>query len=268
MDDFTNDIIENYKRFDEDNRLKSSYGILEEEHTRRLIIENIKFSPSIIFDIGGGTGHYSYWLAKLGHTIHFSDIVPKHVEIFKQRHSTLNNIASIRVEDARNLSYKDCLADLIILNGPLYHLTNKKDRIKVLTEAKRLLKSGGQLFGFGISRFAGLNYALSSGEVFNDNYYEMVKSEILTGNRNNTDLKNKTFIQAYFHLVNELEDEFNESGLKVIKSCGVLGQSWNIPNIDDAIKDQVKKERLLEIADLMKHYPLYSPKILTIGIKE
>ena len=33
MDVFTKDIIENYKRFDEDNRLTSPNGILEEEHT-------------------------------------------------------------------------------------------------------------------------------------------------------------------------------------------------------------------------------------------
>jgi len=251
MDVFIKDIIENYKRFDEDNRLTSPYGILEEEHTRRLIVENIQFNPSVIFDIGGGTGHYASWLANLGHTIHFSDIVPDHVNLFKQRHSASKNIASIGIEDARNLSYQDSLADLIILNGPLYHLLKRDDRINVLKEAKRILKSGGQLLGFSISRFAGLDYALSSGEVFNDNYYEMVKEEIVTGFRNNTNLKNKTFTQAYFHLLDEVEAEFIESGLKVKKSYGVLGQAWNTPNLDIVIKDLAKKERLLEIADLM-----------------
>ena len=88
VDSITKEIVESYDNFDEDNRLKSAYGILEEE-------------------------------------------------------------------------YEDNVADLIILNGPLYHLTDKKDRLQVLKEAKRILKSTGRLLGFTISRFAGLNYALS-----------------------------------------------------------------------------------------------------------
>jgi len=86
MDIIAKEIIENYCTFDEDNRLKSAYGILEEEHTRRLILRHINSTPLAIYDIGAGTGHYSSWLAGLGHNIHFSDIVPKHVELFKNRH--------------------------------------------------------------------------------------------------------------------------------------------------------------------------------------
>lgn len=82
MDNIGKEIIENYNYFDEDNRLKSAYGILEEEHTRKLIAKHISAVPSDIYDIGAGTGRYSSWLAGLGHHIYFSDIVPKHVEVF------------------------------------------------------------------------------------------------------------------------------------------------------------------------------------------
>jgi SAM-dependent methyltransferase len=267
MDIIAKEIIENYYTFDEDNRLKSSYGILEEEHTKRLILRHIKSTPLAIYDIGAGTGHYSSWLANLGHNIHFSDIVPKHVEIFKKRYYNTKNILSISVEDARNLTYPDNSADLIILNGPLYHLPEKADRLKVLHETKRILKPGGQLLGFTISRFDGLNYALFSGEVFNTNYFEMVKDEIITGFRDNRKMKNKTFMLAYFHLLEEIEAEFIESGLKLEKSFGVLGQAWNTPDLDNVIKDFAKKERLLKIAEIMEDYPMQSPKILTVGTK-
>jgi len=63
--------------------------------------------------------------------------VPRHVEIFRNRSGSSENIISFKVEDARNLSYKNDVADLIILNGPLYHLTEKKDRLQVLKEASR-----------------------------------------------------------------------------------------------------------------------------------
>ena len=266
MGDTTNEIIKNYQYFDEDNRLKSPYGILEEAHTRKLISEHINITPLEIYDIGAGTGHYSSWLASLGHHVHFSDIVPKHVETFKNRFGFAENICSISIEDARNLSYQDSVADLIILNGPLYHLTEKNGRIRVLQEAKRILKPKGKLLGFTISRFAGLNYALSSGYIFDDNYFEMVREEIASGIRNNGDLRNKTFSTAYFHLLEEVESEFKESGLMVENSFSV-GVAWSAPDLDRIIADDQKKERLLQAVLLIEKYPMQGSKNLTVGIK-
>ncbi|HEV8285699.1 MAG TPA: methyltransferase domain-containing protein [Chitinophagaceae bacterium] len=262
----TKEIIENYNYFDEDNRLKSACGILEKEHTCRLILRYIKTTPLNIYDIGAGTGHYSSWLAELGHRIYFSDIVPKHVETFKSRFGTNSNVISIKIEDARNLSYENDVADLVILNGPLYHLIEKKDRLQVLKEAKRILKDNGRLLAFSISRFAGLNYALSSGEVFNDAYFEMVREEVTSGIRTNSTLKNKTFISAYFHLLEEIEAEITESGLIVENSFGV-GQAWSPPDLETVILDNEKKQRLLQAAEMMERYPMQSPKILTVGNK-
>jgi SAM-dependent methyltransferase len=261
------EIIEHYLHFDEDNRLKNAYWILEEQHTRRLILKNIPSPQAVIFDIGAGTGPYSAWLAGMGYPVHYSDIVPRHVELFQTRHANTSNILSIGVEDARGLSYDDNSADVILLNGPLYHLPAKKDRWQVLQEAKRILKTGGRLLGFTISRFAGLQYALSSGEVFNDNYFEMVQQELSTGHRDNSELKNKTFTRAYFHLVEEIEDEFKACGLQVAGSYGVLGPAWNTPALEEEIKDEKKMERLLLVAELMEQYPMQSTRILTVGIK-
>lgn len=268
MDDISKEIIENYSSFDEDNRLKAPHGLLEEEHTRRLIAKHINAAPLEIYDIGGGTGHYTAWLAELGHHVHFSDIVPGHVEIFKNRFPASANILSIGIEDARHLSYNDGVADLIILNGPLYHLTEKKDRIQVLNESKRILKQHGRLLGFAITRFAGLNYALSSGDVFNDAYFTMMKEEMVSGIRDNRALKNKTFNRAYFHLPEEIEAEFIESGFKVERSLGVVGPAWNTPHLEQAMADPGKKERLLQIAEMMEKYPAHGTKILTVGVKQ
>jgi len=261
------EIIDNYLRFDEDSRLKSAFGVLEELHTRKLILKHIPFSQAVIFDVGAGTGHYSAWLAGEGYQVHYSDIVPQHVALFESRHNNTDNILSIRVEDARKLSYADDSADIVLLNGPLYHLPAKEERLQVLQEAKRILKPGGRLLGFTISRFAGLHYALSSGEVFNDDYFDMVCGEIATGLRDNRDLKNKTFIRAWFHVQEEIEEEFRESGLQVAGSYGVLGPAGNMPGLEIAIKNEKKKERLLLVAELMEQHPMQSPKILTIGIR-
>ncbi|MBN9380340.1 MAG: class I SAM-dependent methyltransferase [Chitinophagaceae bacterium] len=261
------EIIDNYLRFDEDSRLKNAFGRLEEQHTQRLILRHIPFPRAVIFDIGAGTGPYSVWLAAMGYQVHYSDIVPHHVALFESRHGNTDNIVSIGVEDARNLRYRDNTADLVLLNGPLYHLPAKEERLQVLREAGRVLKPGGRLLGFTISRFAGLHYALSSREVFNDDYFEMVLGEVRTGFRDNRNLKNKTFISAYFHLQEEIEDEFRQVGLQVTGSYGVLGPAGNMPDLEEVIKDEKKKERLLLTAELMEQYPMQSHKIMTVGIK-
>ena len=80
-------------------------------------------------------------------------------------------------------------------------------------------------------------------------------------------LKNKTFIQAYFHTVQEIEAEFVESGLIVGNSFGVLGQAWETPDLDTVILDSKKKDRLLEVAEMMEGYPMLGSKILTVGSK-
>lgn len=266
MPDVTaNTIIENYAGYNEDNRLSNPYGILEEEHTRR-IIKRYLCTSKIIYDIGGGTGPYSFWLAKMGYEVHLSDIVPKHVKIALERDSQ-KNLHSIQIEDARALTYPDESADLILLNGPLYHLPSGNDRKKVLDECYRVLKNGGCILAIAIARLSGLLYALSSGEIFNPDYFTMVTQEIATGYRDNRYKKNKTFLEAYFHHVAELTEEVQNSGFSVIATKGILGQAWNTPDLQNAIRDAEKKARLLHAAEIMEDYPDFSPKIICIGKK-
>jgi ubiquinone/menaquinone biosynthesis C-methylase UbiE len=262
----TDEIIENYMNFDEDTRLKSPYGILEKLHTQELILRYLRSKETVVFDIGAGTGPYTTWLAEQGYQVHYSDIVPHHVSLFAEKNKS-SNVKSITIEDARKLSYSDECADLIILNGPLYHLTEASERQAVLRESLRILKPSGILLAFTISRLAGLNYCLSSGDVFNNSYFDMVKGEMLTGIRDNRDLKNKTFISAYFHNQSEIENEMRLAGFSDLKTLGVIGSAWNIPDLKSAIEDERKKERLLEVARMTEMYPMLGPKMLTVGMK-
>lgn len=70
---------------------------------------------------------------------------------------------------------------------------------------------------------------------------------------------------GYFHLVQEIEAEFAESGLMVENSFGVLGQAWETTGLETVIFDSEKKERLLEVAEMMEAYLMLGSKILTVG---
>ena len=260
------DIIDYYRRYNEDDRLKTAFGRLEEEHTRRLILRHILNNADVIFDIGGGTGAYALWLAGLGYVVNYSDIVPDHVQLFEQRVGTGAINIAYSIQDARELSFDDDRADVIILNGPLYHLCDRNERSQVLREACRVLKHGGRLLAFTISRFAGAQYAISSGRIFEQGYFDMVVHEIATGIRKNQSTL-LTFDSAYFHTQDEIEAEMREAGFQSISSYGVLGLSGNLPDLEAVVDDDDKRQRLLALAEIMEPYPMLGSKIMTVGVK-
>ena len=110
-------------------------------------------------------------------------------------------------------------------------------------------------------------YSLNSGAVFQEDYFKMVQHEVVTGVRSNSEGKNKTFLEAYFHNSIELSHEIKSSGFQVREVKGVLGQAWNVQALGDSVQDSQRRKRLMEVARLMEGMPDFSPKILCIGVK-
>ena len=203
------EIIKYYERYDESKRLASDIGPLELVRTQELIKRFLPSLPAVILDVGGATGIYSYWLAAQKYTVHLVDIVPRHIERAKAvaEQADSPKLASLRVGDARKLDFRDGYADMVMLHGPLYHLADKRDRLVAIAEAKRVLKAGGLLLAFAITRYAGLIYGLTKGLVFNRDYLRMITTEVETGQRVDPPPGAMTFPNAYFHLPQELEQE-------------------------------------------------------------
>ena len=108
-------------------------------------------------DIGGATGVYSFWLAEKGYETHLVDLTPNHIETAKEENSIADKkIASLTVGDARRLEFDDGSFDAVLVHGPLYHLVKEKDRLKVLSEARRVLREGGVFIGAGVTKYASL----------------------------------------------------------------------------------------------------------------
>jgi ubiquinone/menaquinone biosynthesis C-methylase UbiE len=110
----------------------------------------------VIFDVGGGPGVYACRLAKQGYEVHLVDALPLHVEMARQASQAQPDapLASIVVGDAHSLKRPDTSVDVVLLFGPLYHLTERADRLTALREAYRILRPCGILLAMGISRFA------------------------------------------------------------------------------------------------------------------
>lgn len=248
------EVYEFYNNGAEIDRLERGLGVVEFYRSKEIISQYIT-EKITVYDIGGGIGKYSEWLAEKGHEVTLIELAPMAVDYAKEHMKTSY---TAEVGDAREINKPDESADVVLLMGPLYHLQNKSDRAKVLGEAYRVLKKGGLLITSGISKFSSTTWALSvygNGCDFIDDdiYMNMLKHELATGEHNRP--KEYPFIiaNAYFHTIDELRDEIHDSDFQIKNSHAVEGCVWITPALDDKWKDIESRKRLLEIIHATEH---------------
>ena len=159
-----------YNKFHEEHRLTTRHGQVEFRTTLHYIEEAIRWlsdaehrietdydwksvknradrvglglstSPLKIADIGAGTGRYSVELCHRGYDVTAVELVKHNLEILRAKHENTKTWQG----DARNLSFLDDKSfDITLLFGPLYHLHGDEEKLKALTEARRITKKGG-----------------------------------------------------------------------------------------------------------------------------
>lgn len=88
-------------------------------------------------------------LTEAGYDVVLVDPVPLHVDQARQ-----SGVSSAVVGDARSLEFDDDSFDVVLLLGPLYHLTEREERVCALREAARVVRPSGVIVVAVISRFA------------------------------------------------------------------------------------------------------------------
>lgn len=262
-------IIDFYNSYDEENRLKSTYGKLEFTHMTELLMRYLPKAPAKICDIGGATGDYAFYFAKLGYDVYLIDIVPRHIEIAKKRahENGYINSANFIVGDAMKLPYTTNTFDAVFLSGPLYHLPNRNDRIRVLSEAKRVLKPSGTMAAYTIGRFATLFYGVNTGKIYEKLFMDKLKKEVETGYRFRYENEDNILDNAYFHTSNELKEEVTDAGLYFKAMHGVIGSGWMAPNFDEAWLIEERRDFIMDIARMSEAIPDACSKIFIVAKK-
>src|SRR5437660_5084703 len=135
------EVLEFYARGQENERLDREEGKLERCRTQELLLRYLPAPPVVVLDVGGGTGQYATWLAEHGYTVHLVDPVPLHLDQARARSAAQPQapLASVSGGDARRLDWPSEHVDAVLLLGPLYHLTERSDRLRALNEAWRVL---------------------------------------------------------------------------------------------------------------------------------
>lgn len=160
------ELLDNYYgNYDEDGRLGSRHGMVEFLTTMRYIERYLK--PDIcIIEIGAATGRYSHTLAQRGYRVDAVELVKHNIEIFRQ--NTLEDEpVTITQGNAVDLSaFESDRYDLTLLLGPMYHLFTRQDKLKALSEAIRVTKSGGVIIvAYCMGDASILNYGFVKGHI-------------------------------------------------------------------------------------------------------
>ncbi len=268
------EILDYYNAGGEEERLNYGIGKIEFERTKEIISRYLTKKKLVIYDIGGGVGIYSSWLAEMGHEIHLFDLAPEAISLAKEKYSE-KSIHKFEVGDARKINRDDESADMVLLMGPLYHLTELEERIKAIQEAKRVLKMNGIMIVTAISRFSSTLYGLSVfGERNNlieeDEFIEMINREITDGQHIRPKRYPGFIARSFFHLPKELKKEVELAGLKCEKILSVEGPIWIVPTFEEKWSEEHSRKRLVEISRKVEEQESLigmSPHILAIAKK-
>ena len=266
-------VVAHYKNFSEQDRLSGAWGQIEFVRSIEILKRDLPEPPAVILDVGGAAGRYACWLAREGYDVSLIDPVPLHIQQAEEASSKQPEcpIHSCILGDARKLDFEDTSADAVLLMGPLYHLTERSDRLHALWEAYRVLRSGGVLFAVGISRFASTIDGFSSGFFLDSAFRKILEGDLQDGQHRNPTGDPRYFTDTFFHHPDELRQEVQEAGFALDALLAIEGISYVMQDFDDNWKNEERREFLLKILRTIETEPSLigaSPHIMCVGIKK
>lgn len=273
LSSFPPEVLEHYASGYESQRLQGGSSQIELVRTQELVMRYVPPPPAVVFDVGGGPGVYACWLAKQGYEVHLIDATPIHVEQARQASQAQPDapLASIEVGDARSLKRPDTSVDMVLLFGPLYHLTERADRLTALREAHRILRPGGLLLAVGISRFTSVLDGLRQGLFDDPVFVQIVERDLTDGQHRNPMNHPMYFTTAYFHHPRDLQTEVEECGFRYEKTLPIEGPLWLSPYVVANFQDQMRRELFLTLLRRIEEEPSLlgaSAHLLAVARKE
>lgn len=175
----------------------------------------ISAPPPKILDLGAGTGRYAISLAREGFDVTAVELVKKNLDVMNSKHERIK----IWPGNALDLHFlQDETFDITIMFGPLYHLQTKEEKLKALSEARRVTKKNGIIFAaYIMNEYSVLMYAFLKHKI-----KDCVKNQTLT--KDFHALTTEKDLYSYLRLedINELQ---KLSGLKRLEMFAQDGPS-------------------------------------------
>ncbi|MEQ4207002.1 class I SAM-dependent methyltransferase [Actinopolymorpha sp. B9G3] len=251
------EMFQYYDKGGEAGRLSGGAGELERLRTQDLILRHLPPPPLLVLDVGGAAGVHALWLAKRDYDVHLIDPVPGHVEQARAASDAQpsHRLGSATTGDARELWHADTSVDAVLILGPLYHLTERADRMRALEEAYRVLRPGGVVFAAAISRFASMMSGLAIPDLLDDpDFVEIIRQDLRDGQHRNPTEK-RYFTTSFFHHPDELRAEMVAAGFADTKIAAVEGPAMWTGSFDADWADAGKRALILEFLRTTEEEP-------------
>ena len=211
-------LITYYNKFNEDKRLNTKHGNIEFITALNYINKYIKPGNKIL-DIGAGTGKYSIYYYNKGYNVTALELVKHNLRVLQKNEPNIKALQG----NALDLKLPDNSFDIVLLFGPMYHLISFEDKLKAITEAKRVLKPNGLLF---------ISYCMNEYAVITHGFIE---------NNINTSIKNK-LLDKDFKITPKEDDLYSFVRLEDINKLNELSKLKRIKIINqDGPTEYIKK---------------------------
>jgi ubiquinone/menaquinone biosynthesis C-methylase UbiE len=257
------DILSYYNEGREQDRLRSTCR-LEFLRTQELLLRHLPTPPASVVDIGGGAGIHAVPLQERGFDVTLIDPVDLHIQ---QARAAGVRVAALG--DARHLQLKDESADATLLLGPLYHLTDTRDRIRALKEARRVTRPGGTFVGACISRFASTYDGVVRSFLIDPEFEAIVEHDLAAGQHRNPTRRTGWFTTAFFHRPEDFAAEVADAGWSNVAIVAVEGPGA-FGDEDYWLQDSSRQDALLRAIRRVESEPTLlgaSPHLLAIANK-
>lgn len=219
-------LINYYNKFNEDKRLNTRHGMVEYITTMKYIHEYLNKNDKII-EIGAGTGKYCGNLANENYDVTAVELVKHNLRVIEKNFKNVKTILG----NATNLKkLNDNIYDLTLLFGPMYHLISKEEKIKALSEAKRITKKGGIIMvAYCMNDFAIIVHGFRD-----NNIIDCINNNIVDNNFKITPEDTDLYSRVTIEDINELNSIVNLERIKIISPDGPSDYMRNVLNkMDD-----------------------------------
>ena len=165
-----------YNKFNEEKRLNSRHGQVEyrvsmkyihiylDEAAKRLGGSGTDCRSQIrLLDIGAGTGRYSVVLAEEGYDVTAVELVRYNLGVLKKKASSVKAMQgnALNLKKLESASY-----DVTLLFGPMYHLFGFEQKLRALSEARRVTKPNGViLVAYCMNEYSVITYGFKERNV-------------------------------------------------------------------------------------------------------
>lgn len=203
-----------YNKFNEEKRLDSRHGRVEFITSMKYIHDYLdEEKKAKILDIGAGTGRYSVALAQEGYDVTAVELVKHNLGLLKAKGSTVKAFQG----NALNLKrFANDTFDVTLLFGPMYHLFTFEDKVKALTEAKRVTKQGGViLVAYVMNEYSILTYGFKEKHIT-----ECVENERVSKDFQCLSQPSDLYDYVRIEQINELNKSAGLTRIKIISPDG------------------------------------------------